>query len=283
MLTMNQLKSVPTLICPVCTHASEFEQRCKDADLYRCPECDHCFSDLSSLRRVEEYTPDYFEKNWFQMGNTQLFETISKAVVRHKENASVLDAGCGNGAFLRYLHKRHPAMSLTGVDLSRNQPEPGIDFVQGDITSLDLSGQFDVIVSLAVIEHIADVRAFVRRLYSLCAPDGLVIVMTMNDRSVLYSVARLLKRVGFALPADQLYSSHHLNHFNIKSLQTLMSSFELRPDHTIRHNIPMGAVDISSRSRLLTPLLRQGVLGTFALGKMTGDTYLQTVICRKHQ
>jgi SAM-dependent methyltransferase len=281
MLTTNQLGPMSTLACPICTHASGFERRCRDADLYRCSECDHCFSDLSSLRAVEEYRPDYFEKNWFQRGNTQLFEAISKAVAGHKEDASVLDAGCGNGAFLRYLHNRHPGMSLTGVDLSRNEPQRGIKFVQGDITSLELSGQFDVIVSLAVIEHIADVRAFVRRLYSLCAPNGLVIVMTMNDRSILYGVARLFKRVGFGLPADQLYSSHHLNHFNIKSLQTLMSSFELHPDHTIRHNIPLSAVDISSQSRLLAPLLRQGVLGIFILGSITGSTYLQTVICRK--
>ena len=270
-----------TLTCPICTHDSGFEQRCRDADLYRCPECDHCFSDLSSLRAVEEYTPEYFEKNWFQKGNTQLFETIAMTIASHKEKASVLDAGCGNGAFLRYLHEHHPHMSLTGVDLSCNQPHPGIKFVQGDITSLELSGQFDVIVSLAVIEHIADVREFVKRLYSLCEPNGLVMVMTMNDRSVLYSVARLLKRVGFGLPADQLYSSHHLNHFNVKSLQTLMTASGLHRDHTIRHNIPLGAVDISSRSRMLTPLLRQGVLGAFVLGRMTGATYLQTVICRK--
>jgi SAM-dependent methyltransferase len=270
-----------TKTCPVCGHGSALEQRCRDADLYRCPECDHCFSDPSSLRAVEEYGPDYFQKQWFQSRNTGLFDNISNTIAMHNRNASVLDVGCGNGAFLRHIHQTNPSFTLTGVDLSKNESGPGIEFLQGNFTSMALSRQFDVVVSLAVIEHLRDVRAFVTRVYGLCSLGGLVIVMTMNDRSLLYGTARLLKRIGFSLPADQLYSAHHLNHFNVTSLHRLMSLCGLQPNKTILHNIPMGGVDISSRSRLLTPVLQAGVWGLFGLGSLTGRTYLQTVICRK--
>ena len=89
--------------------------------------------------------------------------------------------------------------------------------------------------------------------------------------------ARALNRVGFRAPFEQLYERFHLNHFNSKSLRTLIerSGFELLAHH--HHNIPLAAVDTPTNSAVL----RVGVWGTFVLGRLSGRTYEQTVVARK--
>src|SRR5262245_1321702 len=121
-----------SLPCPVCGTASQFAQLCRDAALYRCEACDHCFSDPESVQTTEHYGPEYYEKNWFQNANKWLFETLGQMISSIKEDASVADVGCGNGAFLKYLHRTHPKLRLTGIDLSPNEPHSGINFIQGD-------------------------------------------------------------------------------------------------------------------------------------------------------
>ena len=270
-----------TLLCPVCRHPSHLEQRCKDADLYRCNECDHCFSDPESIRAFETYGTDYFEKHWFENENVSLFKSISDLIVNLKPNASVVDVGCGNGAFLRHLRRNCSQLCLVGIDLSKNTPQDGIEFLQGDFLHTSIARQFDFVVSLAVIEHVLDVRAFMARMHALCAPGGSVIVMTMNDQSLLYRTARFLKRLGLGMAADQLYSSHHVNHFNVRSLRRLATSVGFEPEATLLHNIPMAAVDVSSRSRIVSTICTAGVWGIFTISRFTRSTYLQTVICRR--
>jgi len=269
------------LDCPICLSPSRLDQECKDARIHFCEACCHRFSDLSSLRNVENYGPDYYEKNWFQNDNVQLFDMICKLLDRLNPDASILDVGCGNGAFLRYLHRKSPHFSLTGVDLAPNQPTAGIDFIQGDILKTEFPKKYDGIVTLAVIEHLDDVRSFTKRVFELCAPGGTAVIMTMNDTSLLYEIARTMKSLGFRLPTDQLYSSHHLNHFSTKSLRRLIEVSGFSAKRTVMHDIPLNAVDISSNNPLLTAVMRTGVWGIFTLGRWTQKTYLQTIVCEK--
>jgi SAM-dependent methyltransferase len=196
-----------------------------------------------------------------------------------KADASVADVGCGDGAFLKYLRRTYPKFTLVGADLSHNEPYEGIEFMQGDVLAVDIARRFDVVVSLATIEHIADVRTFVDRVKRLCQPGGLVITMTLNDRSILYASARLLKRFGFAGPCNQLYSGHHVNHFNTTSLRRLLELNGLNVRQVLLHNIPLAAVDVIEASPVSAFIQRCGVFGIFQLGKITRRTYLQTVIC----
>jgi SAM-dependent methyltransferase len=76
------------------------------------------------------------------------------------------------------------------IDLSANKSSANIEFIQGDVLSAALDRQFSIVVSLATIEHIPNVRSFTRRLRSLAKPNGLAIVMTLNDDSLLYWTAR---------------------------------------------------------------------------------------------
>jgi SAM-dependent methyltransferase len=268
------------LACPVCGSPAPRKHRFDDVVLHRCPECDHCFTDVKSLERLGAYDPEWeaLHENWFANPNVALFELVAEAIAHHKEDARVIDIGSGRGELLTYLRERKPRLVLTGLDASLQPEIPGVEVIRADINSVDLGDrQWDVAVTMATIEHLADVRTFAARLRSVLAPGGLAIVATNNERSITYDVARALRRMGYDVPFERLYDRHHLNHFNPRSLQTLMEGSGLRPLRLHRHNIPLAAVDMPTESAVL----RLGVWGTFVVGRLTGRTFFQTLVLER--
>jgi len=268
------------LRCPVCGTPSRHEDTFRDISLWRCPACDHCFTDVASLDYLGEYDEAWesLHPNWFENPQTDLFAAIADRIRRDAPGSRVIDIGCGRGELLEFLRARDASLELTGLDISLRPEIEGVEIITGDVASADLGGRtWDVATSLATIEHVEDVTGFVARLHEVVVPGGLAIVMTVNDRSVLYESARLLRRLGYAVAYERLYDRFHLNHFNIRSLRTLMERGGFRTLEQLRHNIPLRSVDMPTRS----PLLLAGVWGTFALGRLTGRTYEQTLVARR--
>jgi 2-polyprenyl-3-methyl-5-hydroxy-6-metoxy-1,4-benzoquinol methylase len=268
----------------VCAASSALEHDLDDFTLHRCSNCGHCFTDLASVDELERYEPDYFERehrNWFLHPNLALYAKLSRVIVGHKFDGSVLDIGCGNGNSLRYLAAQSKSLSLTGIDMAPNAPTDGITYLQGDFLGERFEQRLDVLVSLAVIEHIPDVTAFARRMSEICEPGGTVITMTVDERGLVYGAARTLNRAGYSTPLRRLYSKHHLNHFTSRSLRELLERQSLATVRVIRHNSPMAAVDIPETSILSGLSQKAGVWGAFQLGLLTRRTMLQTVISQK--
>ena len=98
-----------------------------------------------------------------------------------------IDVGCGAGLLCEPLARLGAAM--TGVDaaaesiaVARDHAAGSglaIDYQQGDLAELGL-GQFDLVCSMEVIEHVADKPAFVAALAGSLAPGGLMILSTPN-------------------------------------------------------------------------------------------------------
>ena len=110
-------------------------------------------------------------------------ELLDRFAERVRDRGPVLDIGCGPGIVARYL--RHRQVQVTGVDLSLGMVEraralnPGIDFVQGDMRSLDVpDGALGGIVGFYSIIHIPpdDVVAVLRELRRALRPEGLLLL-----------------------------------------------------------------------------------------------------------
>jgi len=268
--------------CTVCGASTRFEDQFRDIVLYRCPACDHCLTDVGALEHLGEYDEAWeaLHPNWFENPNARLFELVEQTIGTQGPDARVLDVGSGRGELLEYLRRRKPRLALTGLDLALNPQIEGVEMIVADIADADLGGRrWDVVTSLATIEHLVDVRQFVQRLHDLVEPHGVVVIMTIDDRSILYETARRLKRFGYRTAYERLYDRFHLNHFNSRSLRTLIEQggFDVVAHH--HHNIPLAAVDMPTQSALL----RFGVLGTFALGRLTRRTYEQTLVARPQE
>src|SRR5438105_7430811 len=102
------------------------------------------------------------------------------------DGKTALDVGCGAGLLAEPLARL--GATVTGIDAS---PEVvavarehaaasrlAIDYRAGEVQ--DLSGQFDLVTSLEVIEHVADPAEFLKALARRLAPGGLLILSTPN-------------------------------------------------------------------------------------------------------
>ncbi|WP_221032925.1 class I SAM-dependent methyltransferase [Actomonas aquatica] len=246
----------------------------------RCTACGHRYSLLKG--EPESYSAEYFleaHRNWFNNPNTPLFQKVTDGLRELPAGARVLDVGCGKGDFLKYLHGQRPDLELCGLDLSPNQDVPGITFVQSLVEEYEPTEPYDALVTMAVIEHIDDIQGFAQKLSDLVKPNGLVVVMTLDDTSLLYKLGRLFRKFGINIIYNRIYQAHHLNHFNRVSLQTLLERADMELVEYHGHNVPLAAIDIPATG-LLQKVLRAGVWGVFNLSELTGNTYLQTLFMR---
>lgn len=88
------------------------------------------------------------------------------AVLRLKEDESLLDVGTGPGVFLHRLRREGHRGKLTGVDASAGmiekarKTEDGVEFLQGDAQKLPFAdGAFDVVTARHMLYHVPDIGA----------------------------------------------------------------------------------------------------------------------------
>lgn len=88
--------------------------------------------------------------------------TSRKALLFKKElkGKSVLDVGCGQGAFLKTLARRNHGSKLCGLDVSLPSSEimkqyQQIEFIAADVTEFKMESKYDVAYSNHVLEHMA--------------------------------------------------------------------------------------------------------------------------------
>ncbi|MDN3355649.1 bifunctional 2-polyprenyl-6-hydroxyphenol methylase/3-demethylubiquinol 3-O-methyltransferase UbiG [Actinomadura sp. DC4] len=102
---------------------------------------------------------------------------------------SVADVGCGGGYVAEPLARW--GARVVGVDVapsniaaaSRHATETGLDIDYRVAAAEELAAageRFDVVVSLEVAEHVADVPVFLRSCGELVRPGGLLVVSTIN-------------------------------------------------------------------------------------------------------
>ena len=271
--------------CKVCKSDSYFRYDHPDVSIFKCTKCKHSFSIIKPERSQENYTSNYFKethKNWFENPNYKLFRSISIATISQDSSETLLDVGCGNLDFLSFLTKKYQHLQLTGIDLSSQRKLPGVDFIQTDFLKYESSVKFDLVYSIMTIEHIDDVTLFIRKLRSFTKNQGKLTITTINEDSLLYMSAKILKKVGIKLPFNRLYDKHHINHFSINSLKKLVVLNGFSFIQTIKHNVPLRCLDIPTNNIITQYLLKLAVFIIFILGNILGKTYCQTIICTKN-
>lgn len=100
---------------------------------------------------------------------------------------SVLDLGCGWGAFARYAARQYGA-TVTGITVSREQAALAAVRCEGlpvDIQIRDYreaTGRYDRIVSIGMMEHIGvrNYRAYMQVIERCMTPDGIALVHTIG-------------------------------------------------------------------------------------------------------
>lgn len=270
--------------CPIC-FSKDTTNRFEiiGARISYCAKCTHSFSHDVTVRPQDIYTHDYFavhHTNWREHPNYALFDRIHDFSMKHcnKQSPSVLDIGCGTGDLLYYLSSKGWD-DCTGIDFTVSKHDT-IDFVQGDIFSYQFDRTFDLVISLATIEHVENVHRFVEILTSLTRPGGIVCLMTVDEMSWVYQLARLMHKLGVNHGIQRLYDPHHMNHFSQKSLRLLLQQHALRIDQQITINSPLAAIDLpkTALNFFIRPFLMGLMLATNVLGR---KGFLQVVLAQR--
>jgi 2-polyprenyl-3-methyl-5-hydroxy-6-metoxy-1,4-benzoquinol methylase len=150
------------------------------------------------------------------------------------KGARVLDIGCSNGALLLAAIARGGTRAV-GVDTSADRLRSATmvcegtsaELIQGDVLTTAVSGPFDLITCLDVLEHAPDWPALIARMGALLAPHGVAFVSLHNaqhPRAILaephYGIPGLVgleraralacwPRIRSTLGITQDYDVHH--------------------------------------------------------------------------
>ena len=115
------------------------------------------------------------------------------------EGLRLLDVGCGGGLLSEPM--RRMGFAVTGLDASlRNigtakahAAESGLDirYLNSTVEQLAQGGEvlYDVVLTMEVIEHVADPDAFLKTCASLVKPGGLLFVATLNRTLKAHALA----------------------------------------------------------------------------------------------
>ena len=122
------------------------------------------------------YVRDMIDQHW----------QVDEHGFRPLDGKSSLDVGCGAGLLAEPLARL--GATVTAVDAAaeliavarEHAAAQGLAIDYRHAAVEDLEGQFDLVTSMEVIEHVADPSAFLRSLAARLAPGGLLILSTPN-------------------------------------------------------------------------------------------------------
>ena len=107
----------------------------------------------------------------------------------------MLDAGCGPGFYVSEIVERvGPEGSLVGVDASgpmlalaakRCEAHDNVSFHEGDVTALPVGdAEFDRVLSVQVLEYVADIPAALAELKRVLKPGGRLLIWDVDWATV---------------------------------------------------------------------------------------------------
>ena len=129
------------------------------------------------------------------------FARISELVREHLPCNAFLDAGCGDGRYFRAFAGELPERR-SGVDISERILEtarthdPGAELRQANLEQLPFAdGEFDLVLSTQVIEHVLDPPLAARELARVLRPGGVLVISTDNARPRITQVLNVWRQL----------------------------------------------------------------------------------------
>ena len=110
----------------------------------------------------------------------------------------ILDIGCGGGILCEPLARLGAAMvgadpaekNIAAARVHAAQGGLAIDYRATTAEALaDAAERFDIVLAMEVVEHVADVKLFVRRCAEMVNPGGLMIAATINRTMKSFALA----------------------------------------------------------------------------------------------
>jgi len=181
---------------------------------------------------VDEATYRYFDS---AKGHTAgyLWSPVV-AALRAQQASTILDLGCGNGAFVSHLENLGFDVigcdpSEDGIRIAREAvPKAGFHRLGVyDDPALLKESRFDAVVALEVIEHLYAPRALLRFARALLKPSGVLLATTPYHGYLKNLVLSLVN--GWDRHWDPRWDGGHIKFWSRATLEALMMEENFRP------------------------------------------------------
>lgn len=151
------------------------------------------------------------DSHWWFVGRRRILGAIAERFNLFDSEARVLDAGCGTGGTLRWLKGK--GVKSFGFEPERRVVKrvvrSGLDVRYGQLPNEvpDYKDLFDVVLSLDVLEHIADDALSLDSMHALLRPGG-HLLLTVPSFQFLWSAHDIL--------------NHHYRRYRRQQLKTML-------------------------------------------------------------
>lgn len=134
---------------------------------------------------------DYFDDESFFTQRTNILNWLGNL-----QGLTILDAGCGVGAFSEPLTKSN---TVYGVDFSAKSLEfaakRGLVTQVGDLGNLEFeSGKFDLVLCIGVIQLIDDYKPILKELARVVKPGGTLLIQTLHKQSLQRKIVMMFEQ-----------------------------------------------------------------------------------------
>lgn len=187
----------------------------KEMGFYKCTECD-----LRFFYPIVTGSEAFYEKlqkfDWYYLNEKNEYEFSRRFI---KESDSVLEIGCGKGAFA----KKIVAKSYIGLEFSTEAKiiaeQNGLHIVNEPIQehSINNKNKYDVVCSFQVLEHVSNTRSFIESSLACLKSDGLLIYSIPS----VDSFSKFVPNFILDMPP------HHVSRWTDTSLKNLEKLFNI--------------------------------------------------------
>ena len=246
-------------LCPVCENPVCSSIEFQDFHLYNCPSCRSWCSDAMLRNAETSFSPDtYFANSDYDQDKWEaLLERLDR---QGRRIQSVLDIGCGTGAFLSFFSDRYPGARISGIELDPKRADLAVAanrdatiHVGDALEALEnVEGEFDLITLWDVFEHIPAPGSLLQAGARRLSEGGCIFIQTIHEHSIVPFLGRLsyrLTRGRLRYLARRTHEAHHLVFFSKKGLSILASKANLQIEDLWFDRLALSRMD---GSRLLT-------------------------------
>jgi len=196
---------MPASTCPLCAVGEHrVLHRIADWDIRCCKDCGFAFIDPypAPATRPDFYSESAiverkekkrrgplkrlaaFARHWLRKlsGRTKGTLFLRELTRRVPEGSTVLDIGCGAGAFLSTARRHY---HCTGIEISSHLAEHAraleVEVLVGDFCTYPFGERrFDAVAMVSLLEHLHDPRLALRQCHALLNPGGMLMLKTVN-------------------------------------------------------------------------------------------------------
>lgn len=175
--------------CPFCLNESSSVFGVRGGTWVRCRKCRSVFRDIT-LGEFQQLHDEAWNDHTF-VESTVAANGLEAAHARWAElslpGTSVLEIGPGSGHLLAAAHQSGrvvTAVETSEIHRAFIHETWGIDSLYADLGAIPESRSFDAIVGLNVLEHVYDVKIFLRSIARLLTPGGIIFISTVNAEAL---------------------------------------------------------------------------------------------------